>query len=84
MLSSPPEWGGGFPPNVNPSPSRFGGGGVALKVVDCWVGALCPLLELRYANDAEWGLGMVVIGASTSCAPSSAMEGVGFAPGLGK
>jgi len=84
MLSSPPELGGGLPPNVNPSPSRFGGGDVTLKVVGCGVVLLCPLLELRYANDAECGLGMIVIGASTSCAPSSAMEGVGFAAGLGK
>lgn len=83
MLSSPPESGGGFPPNVNPSPSRFGGGSITPKVADCGV-VLCPLLELRYASDAESGLGMIVLGASTSCAPSSAMEGVGFAPGLGK
>jgi hypothetical protein len=84
VLSSPPELGGSFPPNVKPSPSRFGGGGVTEKVVDCGVVLLCPLLELRYANDAECGLGIIVTGASTSCAPSSAMEGVWFAPGLGK
>jgi hypothetical protein len=84
MLSRPPELGGGFPPNVNPSPSRFGGGGVTATFVDCWVVALCPVLDLRCANDAEWELGMIVIGASTSCVPSSAMEGVGFAPDLGK
>jgi len=83
MLSGPPELGGGFPPNVNPSPSCFGGG-VTLKVVDCRVVAFRPLLELRYANDAEWGLGMIALGASTSCVPSSAIEGVGFASGLGK
>ena len=84
MLSSPPELGGGFPPNVNPSPSCFGGGSIPLKVADCGVVVLCPPLELRYASDAESGLGMIELGASTSCAPSSAMEGVGFAPGLGK
>ena len=84
VLSNPPELGGGLPPNVNPSPSRFGGGAVRLKVADCGVVVLCPLLELRYANDAECGLDMIVIGASTSCTPSSAIEGAGFAPGLGK
>ena len=84
ILSSPAELGGGLPPNVNPSPSRFGGRGVALKVADCGVILLCPLLDVRYANDAERGLEMIVTGASTSCESSSAMEGVGFAPGLGK
>ena len=84
ILSSAAELGGSFPPNVNPSPSRFGGGGVALKVADCGVLLLCPLLDFRYGNDAECGLEMSVTGASTSCEPSSAMEGVGFAPGLGK
>jgi hypothetical protein len=81
MLSRPPELGGGFLPNVNPSPSRFGGGGVVLKVVDCEVLVVCPVLELRCANDAECGLGMIVTGASTDCPPSSAMEGV---PDFGK
>lgn len=83
MLSNPPELGGGFPPNVNPSPSRFGGGGVGLRAAEFGVVLLC-LLELRCANDAECGLGMIVTGASTSLKPSSAMEGVGFAPGFGK
>ena len=84
VLSSPPELGGGFPPNVNPSPSRFGGGGVTPNVADCGVAVLYTLLEFRCANDAECGLDMMVMGASTSCTPSSAMEGAGFAPGLGK
>src|SRR5258706_4427065 len=71
MLSSPPELGGGFPPNVNPSPSRFGGGSITLKVADCGGVVSCPPLELRYANDAESGLGMIVVGASNSWPPSS-------------
>lgn len=84
ILSSAAELGGGFPPNVNPSPSRFGGGGVTLRVAECGVVVVGPLLDFRYENDAECGLEMIVTGASTSCEPSSAMEGVGFAPGLGK